>query len=296
MLTQLVGLLLFLGILFVALWGYKNVDVSSIVASITANKVSKMEKLSSSDFKNNHDYYRDIIYNYSPMLLSYIDNFELNFPRDIVGTIILLEQKGYLYIENGIFINSNIDTYSLSTLEKYILQNIHSGKLTINSKDITQIVQEEGIEKKVIAPNKKYKKSNFGQHLLTFIFIIFLIGSTISFLEEMFPQNDLFYFLGHYNFFVGIIIIIAIFILLINFLYTQKLHQNRQEDPYFRTSKGEEINEKLEGLKAYLKDYGNMKNKTAQEITLWDDYLIYSIIFKQNNIALLKYSNHIKVI
>ena len=118
------------------------------MASITANKVSKMEKLSSSNFKNNHDYYRDIIYNYSPMLLSYIDNFELNFPRDIVGTIILLEQKGYLYIENCIFINSNMDTYSLSTLEKYILQNIHSGKLTINSKDITQIVQEEGIEKR----------------------------------------------------------------------------------------------------------------------------------------------------
>ena len=139
MLTQLLGWILLIGIIFVAIWCYKNADVSSIVANITANKVSKMEKLSSSDFNNNHNYYRDIIYNYSPILLSYIDNFELNFPRDIVGTIILLEQKGYLYIENGIFINSSIDTSSLSILEKYILQNINSGKLTINSKDIMEL-------------------------------------------------------------------------------------------------------------------------------------------------------------
>ena len=207
----------------------------------------------------------------------------------------LLEQKGYLYIENGIFINSNIDTSNLSVLEKNILKSIDSGKLTINSNDITHIVQEEGLEKNVIVLNKKYKESNLGNHSLTFVFILFLIIAIISFFEEISPQNALSSFLERYSFVIGIILIIAIFMSLIHLLYIKKLQENRKKDPYFRTSKGEEINEKLEGLKEYLKDYSDIKNKTAEEITLWDDYLIYSIIFKQNNIAIQKYLNHIIV-
>ena len=50
MLTQLLGWILLIGVIFVAIWGYKHVNVSSIVANVTANKVSKMEKLTSSDF------------------------------------------------------------------------------------------------------------------------------------------------------------------------------------------------------------------------------------------------------
>lgn len=293
MFIQLFGLLLLMGLILFALWGYKNANVSSFIANITAKEVSRIEKLNASDFKKNHDYYRDIIHNYSPALLSYIDNFKIDLPRDIIGTIMILEQKGYLKIENGILINSNVDTSNLSKLEKYILQNIHSGNLTINSNDIKEMIQEEGLEKEVIVVNKNYKKSNLWNKIRNSILILFILAIFIFYLEETFPQIHLPRFWG---ILVGIFIILAVYIAITHFLYKQKLYENRKADPYFRTQKGKDINENLEGLKNYLKDYGDMKNKEAEMINLWEDYLIYAILFGENNIAPLKYLKYIKVL
>lgn len=49
-----------------------------------------------------------------------------------------------------------------------------------------------------------------------------------------------------------------------------------------RTSKGRELNLKLEGLKEYLKDYSLLDEREVKEIELWEDYLIYSVMFGQN--------------
>ena len=292
MFIQLLGLLLLIGVVVFALWGYKNVNITSFIANITAKEVSRMEKLNSSDFKKNHSYYRDIIHNYSPTLLSYIDNFKINLPRDIIGTIMLLEQKGYLKIENGIFVNSIIDNSKLSKLENYILQNVHSGNLTINSKDIKEIIQEEGLEKELIVINNKYKKSNLWNKIKNFTLILLILAFFIFYLIDTFTRIQLPRFS---SIILAILVIIAVYMAITHFLYKQKLYKNRKEDPYFRTQKGEDINEKLEGLKEYLKDYGDMKNKEAEMINLWEDYLIYSIIFGENDIALSKYVDYIIV-
>jgi len=46
----------------------------------------------------------------------------------------------------SIFVNSIIDNSKLSKLENYILQNVHSGNLTINSKDIKEIIDVEKLK------------------------------------------------------------------------------------------------------------------------------------------------------
>ena len=290
---QLLSLLLLIGIIIFIFWGYKNMHVNSVVADVTAKEVSRREKLSSSDFKKNHEYYRYIIKNYSPALLSYIDNFKLDLPRDIIGTIMILENKGYLKVEEGIFVNTNMEIYKLSKMEKYILKNISSGNLTINPGEIIKITQEEGLEKGVITLNNKYKESKIGIIMKRLTFIIFVIILFLGEFEKILSKNEFYYYIKS---FFGIGIIICIFILLTYFLYEQKLNENRKKDPYFRTKEGNELNEKLEGLKEYLKDYGDMKGKNAEMISLWEDYLIYAIIFKQNNIAQTKYLKYIKIL
>ena len=290
---QLLSLLLLIGIIIFIFWGYKNMHVNSVVADVTAKEVSRREKLSSSDFKKNHEYYRYIIKNYSPVLLSYIDNFKLDLPRDIIGTIMILENKDYLKVEEGIFVNTNMEIYKLSKMEKYILKNISSGNLTINPGEIIKITQEEGLEKGVITLNNKYKESKIGIIMKRLTFIIFVIILFLGEFEKILSKNEFYYYIKS---FFGIGIIICIFILLTYFLYEQKLNENRKKDPYFRTKEGNELNEKLEGLKEYLKDYGDMKGKNAEMISLWEDYLIYAIIFKQNNIAQTKYLKYIKIL
>ena len=65
---------------------------------------------------------------------------------------------------------------------------------------------------------------------------------------------------------------------------------------YNRTPKGRELNQKLEGLKYYLKDYSLMDEREAKEIELWDDYLIYSVMFGQNKKIIEEYEKYIEII
>lgn len=71
---------------------------------------------------------------------------------------------------------------------------------------------------------------------------------------------------------------LPIFLGIYLFTYIMKSKMNN----YIRTGKGEEINERLEGLKNYLNDYSLMHERDENSLNVWDDYLIYSVIFNQN--------------
>ena len=73
-------------------------------------------------------------------------------------------------------------------------------------------------------------------------------------------------------------------------ILTNKLKQNNA----IRTSTGEEVNLKLEGLKNFLKDFSILDKKTKEELIIWKDYLIYSVIFNQNTKIVDKYKNVIR--
>lgn len=62
-----------------------------------------------------------------------------------------------------------------------------------------------------------------------------------------------------------------------------------------RTEKGEELNKKIEGLKAFLKDYSLMKERYSNEIELWEEYLIYAVLFGQNDKIIEEYEKYIKI-
>ena len=64
---------------------------------------------------------------------------------------------------------------------------------------------------------------------------------------------------------------------------------------YKRTQKGKELNQKLEGLKHYLKDYSLLSEREAKEIELWEDYLIYSVMFGQNKKVIEEYEKYIEI-
>ena len=42
------------------------------------------------------------------------------------------------------------------------------------------------------------------------------------------------------------------------------------------------IEEKIEGLKNYIKDFSILDEREQQELMIWDEYLIYSVLFNQN--------------
>ena len=62
-------------------------------------------------------------------------------------------------------------------------------------------------------------------------------------------------------------------------------------DPYFRTKEGEELNRSIEGLKNYLKDYTLLDKQEKDGIVVWEEYLVYSVLFNQNKKMIEKYKS-----
>ena len=68
-----------------------------------------------------------------------------------------------------------------------------------------------------------------------------------------------------------------------------------KKNSYIRTEKGYEIHTKLEGLKYFLKDFGNMSHKEKEELPLWEDYLTYSVLFGMNKNIVADMEKYIEI-
>lgn len=53
----------------------------------------------------------------------------------------------------------------------------------------------------------------------------------------------------------------------------------RERTVLYRTEKGKEIQQKLKGLKRFLTDYSSIADKKVEAIKIWDEYIIYAILF-----------------
>ena len=117
-----------------------------------AHKSIRKEKLSEDDLKNNKDYYRDILYNYSPAVLSYVDDMQFDYKRVIVSTLLYLKQNEYIEIKDNIIekTNKTINNNEIGDTEKLVLNSIQNGKVTVNELGLENAVISDSINKKVI--------------------------------------------------------------------------------------------------------------------------------------------------
>ena len=50
----------------------------------------------------------------------------------------------------------------------------------------------------------------------------------------------------------------------------------------YLTEDGKEMYMKLNGLKRFIRDFGNFNDKSLREIIIWEDYLLYAIILNES--------------
>lgn len=243
-------------------------------------KKSYKANLSKIDFSKDKDYYRDIIKYYSPAELSYIDNLKPLEEKDVCATLLSLKLKEKIKIDKKIEIIDDSFT-SLNYTECYVLSRIKNGKVkNINLKAFTIEAEREAKEHNLAKKNFQNKiPKDIIIIILTYIamYILYKINNTLLegtnnniFLEIVYLINLLLSLVINYGkyFIIGYIVVRIL--------------------SYSRTTKGEEINVKLEGLKNYIKDFGNFENKEIKQLPLWEEYLIYSVMFNINKSAINK--------
>lgn len=222
------------------------------------------QKLEIIDFKKHEKYYKELIKQYSPAVLNYVDNFIID-QNTIIATLMSLELKGIIDKELNII---DKDISNLDENEKYIFSNISNLKnidISIFNKHIVQDCKKYKLLKDNKITNNEFE-DKFKK--LIPVVVISILGIITS---------SLLLFFGG----------IAAYIIL--FMYLMTSGNLKEADPYVRTKKAQDINEKLEGLKKYLQDYGNIQEKTKNELIIWEEYLIYSVMFNLNTKLIEEY-------
>lgn len=286
------------------------------VASKVSSKKVRKTKLSSNDINDYNGYFRDILKEYSVSVLSYIDDFKLDYPSDLIAMLLQMEYKKIIsFNEDNITIN-NYDK-EIKPSEKVILDSIKNGKLewfgynelehitkeNINEKPTLMItpakylfeksIKEEGLSCGLLEEKEASNKLLIKDIVFSIIIYAiagFLLYSLINYFTSLNEIDfEILYFIP--------LLILCLFMMFFPFYklwYLIILYAKIKSDNYFRTKKGEEVNKKLEGLKNFLKDFSILSEREKYEIALWDEYLIYSVLFNHNNAITDKYKKLIK--
>lgn len=231
-------------------------------------------KLSEVDLKNDN-YYRNILHKYSPAVLKYIDNFEY---KDNVIIVILMGLKLKGIINNELEIIDN-DLSKLDLNEKYICVNLDK----LKDIDVEQLKHTIIYDCKNYGIIKDYKRKNI--HDISYKLAV---GSGIGVILIT-------TILGIMKYYMLIILLVALIIITVvtYAVYNIAVDELDEMNPYIRTRKGDALNEKLEGLRKYLADYSSLDTKSKEELAIWEDYLIYSVMFEQNEKIIKQYQEKI---
>lgn len=230
--------------------------------------------------KENENYYRELIKTISPAELSYIDDYNTEIRKDILSTILMLHLKGNIKItKDKITFVSKFKLkegsyYNLSKTESMVLNLLETKESPFKLPyKFHELLLEDLLDKQLIE-----NTLTTPPHFKTLFYLRIVFG-ILSIIISLFTKNLILpYF--------GIMLFLVSYILQPNDNFTLK------KDNFFListksaynklTPKGNEIRLKLTGLKLFLKDYSDMKNKELQELELWDEYLIYSVILNDN--------------
>ena len=229
-------------------------------------------------------------------VLSWIDDFDLE-EKDIIAEILQLENKGVISVnEEKLIINQNYDRTSLKHSQQYILDNIQNGKLKdINKNILQQKVINDALKDGLIEEKKDFKKRKIKNIIMSFLgFIIIIIISKLFSMKinGIHIENTYILLL---IFTIGIILtLILIFYPIISAISLVRITDKYKSDPYFRTENGNELNRKIEGLKKFLKDYTLLDERGKEQLVVWKEYLVYSVLFNDNKIILNQYKKYMQ--
>ena len=154
-----------IGFLFVVFFLVFVIQYSTeIFGGILGGFERKVKQLDKSDLKNNKEYYREILKINSPLVIGYMDSFELN-KNKVIAELLYLKMRNLIIVEDGIIRKSNAENEHLLKSEKLIIDSILCDKFIINDYDsfldrLKNLVISEAEELSLLEKEKKRKNRN----------------------------------------------------------------------------------------------------------------------------------------
>lgn len=230
-------------------------------------------------FKPTHgfQYYRDALNGISPSVVSFILDPYLDNHRYLAAEMIKLTCKNYVEEKNGKYFVINKDFSHLSNSDKILLNSIDSERF--NADEYMRFkaeVKKEAIELGLIETKQRSKISQIIKKIIFIAIALGMIWLAVYFYQNrsINPRYELYT--------VGLMIAIPIY-LIGGLFYSGAYREAMKEYGFIRTKKGNDLMEKALGLKAFLRDYTLLDERTRKEIYLWDYYMVYAILFKVND-------------
>ncbi|MFA5603476.1 MAG: hypothetical protein WDA12_01295 [Bacilli bacterium] len=236
----------------------------------------------------NIKYFREILKNISPAVISYIDDYKFDYYNDVAAIILVLKLKKKISIIDNeiIVINDNHDNLTIS--ESFVFNVIKKKKFNQTElvSQLPAIISHEaelrGLVKKRRFMLGDLVKRVIGLSLTWFILLISCIN-LINFISNPINKEIV---EATIIYLIPIIIIVTPILFFFSyfiFSYIITYIIKNLTQGFVRTETGNVLNSKIGGLKNFLEDFTSLDEKEIQHIKQWDEFLVYSVIFNQNN-------------
>ena len=235
----------------------------NILQKIIENK--KIKDLESRFIYNKYEYYRDVVGNIPPSILSIIYNRNINITDVIVASFIFLQEKNLLKVNNNkIFRTSNESSYSHENIMiSYLIGDIKENDFNNIYEDaLMNDLKKDGYFYSVSEKDKE--EINMTEFME--IVVVWLIITLLFFMPVIIPLCN-----------IGIILVFSYVFAFIGIPIYKFI--SKSINPIVRTEKTLELNFKLNGLKKFLTDFTIINDRSVSEIKLFEDYILYAIIF-----------------
>lgn len=216
-----------------------------------------------------YQYYREIIRDYPIGALIECYGEKVSAKDELVAILLKLVLHKKIVLENSQI--NIIDETGLSLSEAMFIKACRGVKV-YRKKYIKYQIKEDNRndawqtdlfrEEKNLVSDFKGKAVDFGLRLWLLNFILYFSSSI--FLSK-----------GSADWYI-LMEFVCVFLVLINLILVAYFFGKMI---MIRTEKGKEIQYQLMGLKNFLKDYGNIRHKKIEDIQIWDEYIIYAILF-----------------
>lgn len=290
---------LFIGVtsLFVSLIGTTLLFIPVFIILSIRKKYHKY-RLSSDEFKTNKEYYRDLLKGYTPLELSYNNNYQID-NYAVIATILNMENKKIIEYKDNKFSVLN-EGKNLSNIEKNIIHNIENNKgnfLEVSKSSLYNVTTAECKNKNLISLGRVSRKRFFLDLIISILIygLVYLLWSKSDLLfSGSSIENS--YFIQLVEPFITIVIYLFIFLYPAYFIFKYLiLYFITGINNYKKTDLGNEINNKLEGLKNFIRDFSILNERDKKEVVIWDDYLVYSVMFGDNEKIMNQYNHSVKI-